>query len=570
MIFTVDKVIEDNLPRLNNAPWLAKPTKAMLRYLLNERQCNEIANQFSHLKGIDFVEQVLQTFNISYTVPDVQLENVPPQGRVVIFANHPIGSLDALVLIKLLSEVRCDLKVVANELLMALEPLHNLLLPVRNMTGGTPRHYLENIHEHLMNEGAVLIFPSGEVSRLRPNGVRDTRWHSGFLRMAINCDAPLLPMFVDARNSPTFYGSSMLYKPLATLLLVKEMFKQANATLPVRIGELIPAEAVNGNDFPLKTKVTLLKNHLYRIGKNRPGLFRTQRAIAHPEDRLALYKALAECELLGETQDNKQIYLYCHQGSNPIMREIGRLREIAFRAVGEGTGERRDTDQYDPHYLHLVLWDRSEMEIVGAYRFASAQLLHNRGQSLYSESLFQYQPQFSEYFRFGLELGRSFVQPKYWGKRSLDYLWYGIGAYLAKNPQYRYLFGPVTISNQLPTPAKEMLVHFYLSQFPAQPQAVSFHPYVLPPTRKQELDEMYQGMDYEQAFKQLKQTLASMGAAVPTLYKQYGELCQPHGVQFLAFGIDAAFADCLDGLVLVDLEKLKDKKRQRYIHGQQI
>ena len=565
MIFTVDKVIEDNLPQLNNKPWLVKPTKAMLRYLLNEQRCNEIASQFSHLKGIDFVERVLQTFNISYTVPDNQLENVPPQGRVVIFANHPIGSLDALVLIKLLNEIRSDLKVVANEMLMALEPLHNLLLPVKNMTGGTPRQYLEKIQEHLRNDGAVLIFPSGEVSRLRPNGVRDTRWHSGFLRMAISCDAPLLPMFVDARNSPTFYGASMLYKPLATLLLVKEMFKQANNNLPVRIGELIPADAVNGNDFPIKTKVSLLKNHLYRIGKNRVGLFRTQRAIAHPENRLALYKALAECELLGETQDNKQIYLYRHQSSNPIMREIGRLREMAFRAVGEGTGERRDTDQYDPHYLHLVLWDQAEMEVVGAYRFASAQTLHEAGQTLYSESLFHYQPAFTQYFQHGLELGRSFVQPKYWGKRSLDYLWYGIGAFLAKNPQYRYLFGPVTISNQLPAPAKEMLVHFYLSQFPSTLLAESLHPYSISSIRQQELDACYQGLGYEQAFKHLKQTLASMGAAVPTLYKQYGELCQPQGVKFLAFGIDADFADCIDGLVLVDIEKLKEKKRLRYI-----
>ncbi|MFB2733818.1 GNAT family N-acyltransferase [Shewanella mangrovisoli] len=568
MIFTVDNVVEQNLPALKDKPWLAKPTKAMLRYLLNEKQCNEIANQFAYLQGVDFVEQVLASFDFSFTVPANEVENIPCEGRVVIFANHPIGSLDALALIKLVSEIRPDIKVVANELLMALEPLHSILLPVRNMTGGTPKQHLEKIHQHLRNEGAVLIFPSGEVSRLRPNGVRDTQWHSGFLKMAISCNAPLLPIFLDAKNSATFYGASMIYKPLATLLLVKEMFKQAKRNMPIRIGELIPNEAVRSMDFPLKTKIKLLKNHLYRIGKDKDPLFITQSAIAHPESRRDLQAALQQCELLGETQDNKLIYLYQHQDSNPIMREIGRLREIAFRAVGEGTGKRRDIDKYDSYYQHLVLWDKEQFEIVGAYRFASGEQVLNRygDNALYSQSLFQYADGFMPFVKQGLELGRSFVQPKYWGKRSLDYLWFGIGAFLAKHPEYRYLFGPVSISNQLPGSAREMLVHFYSKEFaPTEQLAVSMSPFGLSKQRKLQLDELYSGEDYPSHFKQLKQMLASMGAAVPTLYKQYGELCKQDGVKFLAFGIDADFGDCVDGLVLVDTHRLKGKKYQRYI-----
>lgn len=568
MIFTVDNVVENNLPAIHGKPWLAKPAKAMLRYLLNEKQCNDIANQFSYLQGIDFVEQVLASFDFSFTVPANEIENIPCEGRVLIFANHPIGSLDALALIKLISEIRPDIKVVANELLMALEPLHSILLPVRNMTGGTPKQHLEKIHQHLRNEGAVLIFPSGEVSRLRPNGVRDTQWHSGFLKMAISCNAPLLPIYLDAKNSATFYGASMIYKPLATLLLVKEMFKQAKRNMPIRIGELIPNEAVRSMDFPLKTKIKLLKNHLYRIGKDKDPLFITQSAIAHPESRRELQTALQQCELLGETQDNKLIYLYHHHDSNPIMREIGRLREIAFRAVGEGTGKRRDIDKYDSYYQHLVLWDKQQFEIVGAYRFASGdQVLAQYGENaLYSQSLFQYDDSFMPYVKQGLELGRSFVQPKYWGKRSLDYLWFGVGAFLAKHPEYRYLFGPVSISNQLPGSAREMLVHFYSREFaPMQTMAVSMSPFGLSQQQKAQLDNLYSNDDYPNNFKQLKQMLASMGAAVPTLYKQYGELCRADGVKFLAFGIDADFGDCIDGLVLVDTHKLKGKKYQRYI-----
>lgn len=567
-IFSVDDVVANNLPKINQSPWLATPTKAVLRYFLMEKQCQQITQEFDYLNGIDFIEQVLAKFNFNYSVPNSEIENIPSEGRVVIYANHPIGSLDALAMIKLISKVRPDIKVVANELLMALEPLHNILLPVRNMTGGTPKQHLSNIHQHLKNEGAVLIFPSGEVSRLRPNGVRDLHWHSGFVKIAKACQAPLLPMYADAKNSAAFYGASMLYKPLASLMLVKEMFKQAEKTMPIRIGQLIAKEVVMGHDFPLKTQVKLLKNHLYRIGKNRSPLFTTQNAIAHPESRSELLEALSHCELLGQTHDNKQIYLYNHGDSNPIMREIGRLREIAFRAVGEGSGQRRDTDKYDAHYQHLVLWDSQALEIVGAYRFGHAAKLYNDPETsgLYSQSLFQYDSKFTPYFEQGLELGRSFVQPKYWGKRSLDYLWYGIGAYLAKRPQFRYLFGPVSISDSLPEHAKESLVYFYQTHFATeQPLATANAQYKFDSSKQQQLAALYPGLDYQSEFKQLKQALSSMDSAVPALYKQYGELCKDQGVRFLDFGIDAEFGDCIDGLVLVDTHKLKPKKRSRYI-----
>ncbi|NCO70030.1 MULTISPECIES: lysophospholipid acyltransferase family protein [Shewanella] len=570
MIFSVDNVVEKNLPNVHNKPWLAVPTRAMLRYLLHEKQCNDMANEHAHLSGVDFVEQILACLNFSYSVPNNEIENIPIEGRVVIYANHPIGSLDALALIKLISQVRPDIKVVANELLMAIKPLHSILLPVRNMTGGTPKQHLNEIHHHLNNEGAVLIFPSGEVSRLRPTGVTDLHWHSGFLKMARACNAPLLPIFVDAKNSATFYGASMIYKPLATLLLVKEMFKQMDHVMPVRIGQLIAKEVVGSQDFPLKTKVKLLKNHLYRIGKNRSPLFITQNAIAHPEKRSELQQALQQCELLGQTQDNKQIYLYKHSQSSAIMREIGRLREIAFRAVGEGTGKRRDTDKYDNHYYHLVLWDKDELEIVGSYRFASAKMLHETigKNSLYSQSLFEYHDAFAPYFDQGLELGRSFVQPKYWGRRSLEYLWQGIGAFLINNPQYRFLFGPVSLSDNLPVQAKEMLVFFYKHQFATQDVlARSFNSYQFTDERQHQLHQLFNGSDYAENFKILKRTLANMAVSVPTLFKQYGELCDNQGVQFLDFGIDAEFGDCIDGLVLVDIHQLKPIKYQKYLAG---
>lgn len=563
-MFTVDDVVNKYLPQVAERPILNRPVSFVLRRLLHEREFHEFAENYPHYHDIDFVEQVLEYFNISYSIRDNEKERIPAQGRVVIVANHPIGSLDALALIKLVSEVRSDLKVVANQMLMAIEPLHNMLLPVNNMQGGTPKQHLNNIQKHLEQEGAVLIFPAGEVSRLRPQGVRDTRWNTGFLRIAKQAKSPILPVFIDAKNSPLFYGVSMIYKPLATMLLVTEMFKQKRNHLPFRIGEEIPYSAYQGLAIPFSEQVKLFKKHLYKVAAGKKGLFATQASIALPEDRKELAQAISRCELLGETADNKQIYLYMHKGYSPIMREIGRLREVAFRAVGEGTNKRRDIDAYDSHYFHLVLWDAKDLEIAGAYRFGDAEQLsqadHPTG--MYSATLFDYESLEGPMIQDGLELGRSFVQPRYWGKRSLDYLWFGIGAFLNRYPKYRYLFGPVSISDVYPKPAKDLLVSFYSTYFPARMgKATAKLPYKLQHSQLAE----FGGKDYKQDFATLKHLLANMAVNVPTLYKQYTETYEPDGVAFLAFNVDPDFNDCIDGLVVADLEKLVEKKRKRYL-----
>jgi putative hemolysin len=567
-VFAVETILHARFPKLENKPWLRLPLRFLLRRLLHEREFQEFETKYPHLQGIDFVEQVLEYFAFSYSVRDSERERIPVEGKVVIIANHPIGSLDGLALIKLVSEVRPDVKVVANELLMAVKPLEPLLLPVNNMSGGTARDKLRRIHSHLLNEGALVIFPAGEVSRMRPQGVRDTRWQDGFLRIAERARAPVLPVHLEGRNSSFFYSVSMIYKPLATALLVTEMFKQRQRHLPVRIGELIAFEAWQSVQISGSQKVRLFKKHLYRIAHDRKPIFRTTHSIALPENRKELMRALQQSEVLGTTGDGKIIYLHRHQPGLPVLREIGRLRELSFRAVGEGTNQRRDTDAFDPFYLHLVLWDPSALEIVGAYRLGDAAALAAAEPGLYSASLFDYRPGMAPYLQQGLELGRGFVQPRYWGKRSLDYLWLGIGAFLTRYPDYRYLFGPVSISGALPDVAKELLVSFYSLYFPSSELlATARHPWQrLTDAALQQ--SVFSGDDYPSDFRQLKSMLAQMGVAVPTMYKQYAELCSPGGVRFLAFGVDSDFGNCIDGLILVDLEQLLPSKRRRYLNCQ--
>jgi hypothetical protein len=166
------------------------------------------------------------------------------------------------------------------------------------------------------------------------------------------------------------------------------------------------------------------------------------------------------------------------------------------------------------------------------------------------------------YFEQGLELGRSFVQPKYWGKRSLDYLWFGLGAFLKRHPNFRYLFGAVSLSDHYPKAAKDLLVQFYTLYFGCFNKiAQSKIPYLLPI----DYQHNFTGENYKADFIQLKHQLANMGMVVPTLYKQYTETYQEGGVHFLDFNIDPEFNHCIDGLVLADLNTLKPKKRARYM-----
>lgn len=568
-MFSIENVIRTQYPSLaeKNEKFL-KPIVAFLRTLFHESEVQQFEQRYQYLSGIDFVEQVLDYFDFTYSVSERDTVKIPPYGKVVIVANHPIGTLDGLALLKMVHKIRPDVKVVANQMLGTMNALKPLLLTVNNISGKTNRNSLKDIVDYVKDDSAVIIFPAGEVSRFGPKGIKDGEWSKGFLTIARSAKAPILPIHINGRNSFLFYALSILAKPLSTFWLVHEMFKQESKSIIFTIGEKIEHENYTHKNIHLRDTAALFKRHIYKLAANKPLVFKTQEAIAHPECRQRLRKELANCELLGTTDDNKQIYLFEYHPDTSIMREIGRLRELSFRAVGEGTGKKRDIDKYDSYYMHLILWDEDDLEIAGAYRLCDTnRILSSAGlDSIYTTSLFSYNREMKQYLYRGLELGRSFVQPRYWGKRSLDYLWYGIGALLKNNPQYRYLFGPVSISNNYPPAAKDLLVYFYTLYFGSEEKPVTaLTPYQLEPQQKAKLAQQFDGNDYRADFKQLKSMLNVMGHTVPTLYKQYTEVCEKDGVMFSDFNIDPDFADCIDGFVIVDIEKLKPKKHARYI-----
>ena len=564
-MFSLDNVLDDLWPQARPAPW----QKKVLKKLLHEEEFQQFAARHRHLKGLDTVEQVLEHLNIRCAIPAHDLEQIPEHGPLVIIANHPTGTLDGLALLYAVSRVRRDVKVVTNRMLTHLEPLSSLFIPVDNMGGRTAKSSLVQMEQHLQNAGVLIFFPAGEVSRPTRKGIRDKKWHSGFIKLAGKLRVPLLPVHIQAHNSLLFYASTLVSPTLSMLLLMQQMFRRRHSQLPIKIGQQIAWHHWHSATLSSREMAEQCRQHVMRLGKGVPGVFKTQCAIARPEDRATLKRALAQAESLGKTSDGKTIYLWQRNGQEdaPLLRELGRLREIAFRAVEEGSGKRRDTDCYDDDYLHLILWDEEDLEIVGAYRFMpTAMQIEKRGvEGLYSYSLFHYDDKMQDVLEHGIELGRSFIQPRYWGRRGLDYLWSGIGAYLARYPHYRYLFGPVSISGGLPPAARDLLVAFYRLWFPAtHPLAASRQPY---PASLPDVLAQFGGVDYVDDLTKLKSLLGNLGCGIPPLYKQYSELCEPGGVQFIDFGSDPAFNNCVDGLVLVDLCYLKANRYQRYIEA---
>lgn len=568
-MINIEAAVSAKFPKLANTPALfRKPAIRFLRNLVHESEINDFLAANMDVSGFDWIDRVFDHLNFSYIVSARDRANIPASGRVVIIANHPIGSLDGLALLKLVGEVRRDVKIIANDLLTHFAALETLLIPVDNMTGTSALRSVRQAVQELEQEHAVIVFPAGEVSRASPLGVRDSHWRPGFLHFARKAKAPLLPVHIEARNSLLFYSASMLFKPMGTALLSDEMFKHQSNIIRFHVGEAIPIARLHSEEVHDRTLVARLCKHLYKLGRPHKVTFQTERTVAHPENRQLLQQELKQAQLLGLTRDNNAIYLFDWFQDSAVIREIGRLRELAFRKVGEGSGKRRDLDRYDQHYRHLVLWDREALEIAGAYRLGEgAVILQQQGtDGFYTHSLYEYQPELVEYLRAGVELGRSFVNPAYWGKASLDYLWQGIGCYLAHHPEVRYLLGPVSMSASYPRALTEELTWYFSTYYGADSRlAEARKPFVLGEASKFRFQNRYAGSDREQGFALLQESFNKAGYRIPVLYRQYTALFEEGGFQLLVFSTDPDFSDCLDGFCMADLSRLKATKRERYV-----
>lgn len=548
--------------------YVSKPLKYLLSKILRLDSINSFLEDNYYKSGTDFIEAVFEHLNFTYKISSKSVKKIPHEGRLIIVANHPLGGLDGLSLIHAVFQVRSDVKVVVNDMLTELTWLKDFFLPYNIFSHRAQRNNVRKIDEHLNSEGAVIFFPSAEVSRFGLNGINEAPWQKGAYHFSSRTNSPVLPVFIKGLNSPLFYALSLINKNFSYLLLPSELFGKRNKSIEIITGDHISWETLGHADQTSAMK--LLKKHTYRIGQGKKGIFKTQTNIIHPVSKPDLKKEADSLEPVGVTSDKKKVFVSRKSRVPAMMKEISRLREVTFRSVGEGTGKSMDYDRYDNYYDHIVLWDEALMEVAGSYRVCRTSPLAGgrTHEALYNSTLFRFSESFDHILSNGLELGRSFVQKKYWNTHALDYLWQGIGAYISKHPEIKYLFGAVSLSKSISREAKDLIVYFYDKHYGRRGLAEAKNPYRIAERSKEEFDSLFSDCgSFEDEYKVMKERLKIYGYSVPVLFNQYTKLCDNGGVYFTGFNTDPSFSDCVDGLIVVEVDKIAPKKKERYFNG---
>ena len=388
--------------------------------------------------------------------------------------------------------------------------------------------------------------------------------------MPVKKKTPILPVRIEAKNSTLFYTLSLFLPNKITGFLLPHEFVTAHKqkALNFHIGRVIPVSSFSDSKISIEKYLAIFYDHLYAIGTDKEYLLQTETTISSANNRLILRDEIYHAQKLGETNDGKRIVLVEAKNAPFVIQELGRVREIAFRAIGGGTGDAKDNDLYDNYYKHLILWDDKDLEIVGAYRIGEvSEIIKERGmEGLYTYNLCNFNEYFQDYTENSVELGRSFVQPKYWGSRALDNLWQGVGAYLAKNPHIKYTYGTVTINAETPKKAVAALVYFYAYHFSCSTGMMRAKtPYFLSNKDKQEFDILFKDKSYKEGFGILKKYLKDHESVVPTLFKQYAELYDEGAVRFFDFSINEELHGVVEGFIIADNSRMKEAKRKRYI-----
>lgn len=556
---------------------IPKPFRGALTRLLGVDQLDRIYHSTTEDRPIP--EQLLDQLAVTYRVSGLDLQQIPRTGATVIVANHPFGILEGAVLATVLQRIRLDVRFLANQVLGRIPELRDLVIPVSVLGESAPNNAagLRRAIAHLQKGGCLVVFPAGEVSRFQPSEgmVADSQWHSVAARLVETLSRKgvsvgVVPAYVRGSNSFLFQILGMFHPRIRTALLVRELLNKRNRLVELRIGSPITHNKVLEIPTPrerteyLRWRTYLLAGrHEFKAKTSLPLLNRTRRRTAQtiigPADPEILSSEVAvlpeEC-LLSQTGD-LQVYVAPASAIPRILVEIGRLREMTFRAAGEGTGKAADLDRFDSSYLHLFVWSAAKREVVGAYRLAGT----DGTSDLYTARLFKYSDDFLRKLGSSLELGRSFVRPEYQrGFAPLLALWRGIGAYVARNPRYKTLFGPVSISNQYQAISRELMVAFLEQRASLNKWASlvsSRNPFTRRFRKPVQLSDCLNVEDLSDCVADLEPTRAG----VPVLLRQYLKL----GGRLLGFNVDSEFSDALDGLILVDLTKTELRLLERYL-----
>jgi putative hemolysin len=528
------------------------------------------------------LNSVLQTLDIVYRIDVGHEEQIPSRGPLVVVANHPFGLAEGLILSHLMLRRRPDVRLLANELLSQVPGVSNLIIPVDVLSGRrSPAKNIRALRQALRwldQGGALLVFPAGEVAALQWRSLRveESVWRRAVAWLARRSRAGVLPVHLPGSNTPAFHLAGLLHPRLRTALLVSELKKQAGAVVPVRIGRIIEAhrypdlkDEALAEYFWLRTQILAVRTS----GAELPADARVKRATvepACPDGVAAEIGALPPHSCLAES-GQLSVHLASASQIPNALQEIGRLRELTFRQVGEGTGKPRDLDGFDSIYQHLILWDRQQQQIAGAYRLARVdRVLSLHGPAgLYTTTLFNLDPQFHARLPFALELGRSFVVRQYQKSYSaLLLLWKAIGRCVSHHPRYRFLFGAVSISRSVGDRAIRLITSFLASHHwdPILAQYVRPRTPLCPATAKEAYIPRLGAMvpDLEE-LNSVLEDLGGLEKRVPVLLVHYLGL----GGRVIGFHVDRQFAHAVDCLMVVDLLQTPPKLLERFMGRQQ-
>lgn len=536
----------------------------------------------------NFFLESLAALDVTYEVAEQDLERIPTEGPVMVLSNHPYGGIDGVVLGALLLSVRDDVKLMANYLLGRMPEIQPWLLPIDPFEGeASARRNLGTLKETLRllrDGGCVGTFPSGTVSHFQwsQRQISDPDWHVNTARLIRHAKATVVPVYFEGNNGPVFQMAGLINPRLRTLLLPREMRSMRGSVISVRIGNPIPPRKLV--DFStdeamlsyLRLNTYLLKDRQRSPARRRfkfPIVSRRPKTVweplASPVDPALLeaeFEAIPENDFLIRGPQYS-VFMVKAQQIPDMMEEIGRLREYTFRQVKEGTGRAFDLDTFDQYYRHLVMWDAKAKAIVGAYRIGlTDEILENYGRhGLYTATLFKFKPGFFMRLNPAMEMGRSFIAPEYQRTpAALGLVWKGIGNFVVRNPQYKTLFGPVSINPEYSKISRDLIIQ-YLKKRKNDDELSALVKARRPPRRLRikgnELKAMLAGVRDIEDISALVSEIESDHKGVPVLLRHYLRM----NGNLLSFNIDPDFGQCLDGLIVVDLTRSEHKLLRVYL-----
>ena len=542
----------------------------LLMHLLQFNQINKLYDNISDKTGIESINGILEYLHVTLDFDPNDLKKLPADGSFITVSNHPYGGIDGILLIKLLAMVRSDHKVIANFLLKKVEPISEYFLAVNpfesNRKAASSIGGLKTALDHLNNGGVLSFFPAGEVStNYASKTITDREWLISALRFIKKANVPVVPIYFHGSNSRLFHLLGRIHPALRTAKLASEVMNKKGKTIKIRIGN--PISVKEQDKFTdihqlgryLRSKTYCLDSgievkHFFNYSlKSQP----VPQALAdqQPEDYIVKEVEGLRKENLLFTIKNYSVFCAPSNRIEYLMKELGRLREITFREVGEGTNQSTDIDEFDLYYDQLIIWDNEGQKIVGGYRIGKGHEIYEQFgiKGFYTQSLFKMKRGFVETLKQSLELGRSFIVKEYQRKPlPLFLLWKGILYFLLKNPEYRYLIGPVSISNTYSGISKELIIRYIMANYFDYKRAAFVKPRnrFKVKTKDQHLNTALENMTPDlHSLDKFIGDIDQYNSGLPILLKKYLGL----NAKIVAFNVDPKFNDCVDGLLVLDI-----------------